>query len=208
MRTTTTVPTTSAHRSTVRRKAVGGVLAGLLAGAALVTGGPALAHDGAHDDPHTTGAATSATHNRAGTGADLAGMRRDLARYGDVGVALMAGYVPVSGCEVSPAGGMGIHYLNPALVNSTDTAAPAVLLYEPTAAGDLRLIGAEWFAVDADQDLGTDDDRPSLLGRPFDGPMLGHSPDMPVHYDLHVWLYEANPDGVFAPWNPRVDCAA
>ena len=204
--TTTTVPTTSAHRSTVRRKAVRGTLAGLLAGVALAGAGPALAHDGAHDDPHAADAA--ATHSRAGTGADLAEMRRDLARYGDVGVALTAGYVPVSPCEVSPAGGMGIHYLNPALVGSTDPAAPAVLLYEPTADGGLRLLGAEWFAVDADQDLTTDDDRPSLLGRPFDGPMLGHGPDMPVHYDLHVWLYEANPAGVFAPWNPRVDCQA
>jgi hypothetical protein len=36
--------------------------------------------------------------------------------------------------------------------------------------------------------------------------MLGHEPGMPVHYDLHVWLYQANPDGVFASWNPSVSC--
>jgi hypothetical protein len=36
--------------------------------------------------------------------------------------------------------------------------------------------------------------------------MLGHDPMMPVHYDLHVWLYDSNPAGVFAPWNPSVDC--
>jgi hypothetical protein len=52
----------------------------------------------------------------------------------------------------------------------------------------------------------THDDRPSLWGRPFDGPMTGHDPGMPVHYDLHVWLYDSNPAGVFAPWNPSVSC--
>ena len=33
---------------------------------------------------------------------------------------------------------------------------------------------------------------------PFDSPMLGHEPGMPVHYDLHVWLYRHNPAGLFA----------
>ena len=181
-------------------------LAALVAGAALAGAAPAVAHDGEDHGAPAPGA--SATHSRAGSGADLAAMRRDLSRYSDVGVALMAGYVPVSPCEVSPDGGMGIHYMNPALVGSTDPAAPAVLLYEPTADGGVRLLGAEFFAVDADQDTTTDADRPSTLGRPFDGPMLGHGPGMPVHYDLHVWLYEANPSGVFAPWNPLVDCQA
>jgi hypothetical protein len=29
---------------------------------------------------------------------------------------------------------------------------------------------------------------------------------MPVHYDLHVWLYQANPNGLLKPENPEVDC--
>jgi hypothetical protein len=45
-----------------------------------------------------------------------------------------------------------------------------------------------------------------LLGQPFDGPMPGHGPDMPIHYDLHVWTHKANPAGVFAPFNPKVSC--
>ena len=48
--------------------------------------------------------------------------------------------------------------------------------------------------------------KSSLFGVPFDGPMLGHEPGMPKHYDLHVWLYERNPAGLFAAWNPRVHC--
>jgi hypothetical protein len=26
------------------------------------------------------------------------------------------------------------------------------------------------------------------------------------HHDRHVWLYRENPNGVFAPFNPRVTC--
>jgi hypothetical protein len=29
---------------------------------------------------------------------------------------------------------------------------------------------------------------------------------MPIHYDLHVWLWQHNPSGLFAPWNPDVTC--
>ena len=27
------------------------------------------------------------------------------------------------------------------------------------------------------------------------------------HYDRHVWIYRENPNGVFAPFNPKVSCA-
>ena len=30
--------------------------------------------------------------------------------------------------------------------------------------------------------------------------------DMPPHYDLHVWVWQANPAGIFAPFNPNVSC--
>jgi hypothetical protein len=83
-----------------------------------------------------------------------------------------------------------------------DPARPPILLYST----DGELLGAEYLVPDADQDLTTDGDRPELFGRPFDGPMPGHEPGMPVHYDLHLWVGEANPDGVFSAWNPRVRC--
>ena len=62
------------------------------------------------------------------------------------------------------------------------------------------------YELKANQNLATDDDRPSLFGRPFDGPMAGHFPGQPIHYDLHVWLWERNPNGMFAFPNPNVDC--
>jgi len=71
-----------------------------------------------------------------------------------------------------------------------------------------RLVAVEWIVVDKDQDLTTDDDRPSLFGVPFNGPMLGHEPGMPIHYDLHAWVWKKNPNGMFARWNPTVTCPA
>ena len=66
-----------------------------------------------------------------------------------------------------------------------------------------RLVAAiEYVKNDADGDLGTDDDRPSLFGEPFDGPMEGHEPGQPVHYDLHAWMWRHNPAGELAQFNP------
>jgi hypothetical protein len=118
-----------------------------------------------------------------------------------------AGYRPADVCVASPDGGMGYHYVNPLLaVQAPDPLHPSVLVYVPGKDGRLTLAAAEWFQADADQDVSTDGDRPTLFGRPFDGPMTGHEPGMPTHYDLHAWLFTPNPAGVFAPWNPAVTC--
>lgn len=168
--------------------------------AGLASQAPAVAHDGTHEPTQAD------LHSRNGAGLALARLRQDLAPYKDVSRALADGFVPVSECTESPEGGMGVHFLHPARAMApVDPAKPAILLYSPTPTG-YELMGAEWFAVDADQDLSTHDDRPSLWGRPFDGPMPGHDAAMPVHYDLHVWLYDNNPAGIFAPWNPSTGC--
>jgi hypothetical protein len=134
--------------------------------------------------------------------------RGALARFNSLEQATAAGYVPGSPCEESPAGGMGIHYVNPSLMGpGIDPLRPEILLYAPDSNGNLKLVGVEYFQADADQDLGTDSDRPTLFGQAFDGPMAGHGPGMPIHYDLHVWLFEANPSGTFAIWNPAVSCS-
>ena len=103
---------------------------------------------------------------------------------------------------------MGIHAVNPALMadDAIDPLRPEILLYDPKANGELELVGVEYWKRDADGSLATNDDLPSLFGRPFDGPMPGHNPAMPVHYDLHVWVAEANPSGVFALFNPALSC--
>ncbi len=130
-------------------------------------------------------------------------------RFRDVRQAIAAGYVPTHDCVP----GMGLHYSNPAFSEDlrVDPLRPENLLYVAGPHHMLRLAGVEYFQPDADGNPRTDRDRPTLLGHPFDGPMAGHPvapghPPMPVHYDLHVWLYQHNPAGELATENPDVTC--
>jgi hypothetical protein len=112
-------------------------------------------------------------------------------------------------CVAEPGlGAMGFHAINPALMadDAIDPLRPEILLYAPKENGEFELIGIEYWKADADGDLATADDLPSVLGQRLDGPMPGHNPMMPVHYDLHVWLWAANPSGLFAPFNPAISC--
>nr|WP_296068030.1 hypothetical protein [uncultured Actinoplanes sp.] len=143
------------------------------------------------------------------TGAQRAVLLEATRRFRDVKKAIEAGYLPTKDCVP----GMGFHYGKPALAEDTtiDPTLPEMLVYTPAAGGTVRLAALEYFRADADQNLKTDGDRPTLFGRPFDGPMAGHPvppgrPPMPVHYDLHVWLYQNNRNGELAPANPDVDC--
>lgn len=147
---------------------------------------------------------------------ELEGVRKLLDKYNDPIVAVYDGFYSTLGCIAYPKGGgegsmryapgaMGVHFINMANVGPTlDPAKPQVLIYEPV--GDkLRLVAAEWF-MPAEVAGGR---RPSVFGQELGGPMEGHQPLMPAglhHYDLHVWLWKTNPEGVFAPTNPAVKC--
>lgn len=159
-----------------------------LAAAATFGASGAQADPGAHDQRSTRGL--------------VASIRQAIEPYQDVNAATADGYIRVSDCQESQAGGMGYHYLNPEVAASgvIDPAKPTILLYGPGSYGGLKLLGAEWWQPEMGQP------RPYLAGEPFDGPMPGHDEHMPTHYDLHVWTHVANPAGVFAPWNPRVSC--
>jgi len=142
---------------------------------------------------------------------DLAAVRRATAKYHDVQTAIDAGYVPTEVCISGPGGAaMGYHYVNPALAMdpAISLTSPEVLLYAQSDDG-VRLVGVEYFyAIGAPGGPIPDPPPPApyLFGRPFDGPMLGHDPEMPPHYDLHVWVWQANPDGIFAQFNPNITC--
>ena len=180
---------------------------GLLTAVALALG--AIAFLAAHPGTSFGHPGESAPSSRRGQAEDLQRARAATRRFRDVRVARAAGYAATGECAQDPKyGGMGIHYANPDLVadDALDVTKPEILVYQPMPSGRLRLGAVEYFRPDADQDLATDTDRPSLFGLPFDGPMLGHEPGMPIHYDLHVWLYRHNPAGLFAMWNPRVHC--
>lgn len=138
-------------------------------------------------------------------GPDAAGvisaLRRATVAYHDPAAAIADGYVATEECVSVPGlGTMGYHYGNFGLFDATlEVTRPEGLLYVPSPSGP-RLVAAEWVVVDVGQP------HPSLLGVPFDGPMPGHVPGMPAHYELHAWIWQANPEGVFAPFNPSLSC--
>ena len=142
---------------------------------------------------------------------DLAAIRQATAKYHDVNVAIADGYVPTEDCDAIPGvGGMGFHYAKPALIMDSvvDLVTPEILMYASAGEG-LRLVGVEYFVGVGAPNAPVPDPAPPapvLFGLPFDGPMPGHIPGMPPHYDLHVWIWQPNPDGIFAMWNPRVTC--
>jgi hypothetical protein len=148
---------------------------------------------------------------------ELARVRAALDKYNDPIVAVHDGFFSTVACIDFPkgghegamkyaAGGMGVHFFNPANIGPTlDPAKPQVLIYEPV--GDkLKLVAAEWFVP---KELVGTKPTPSIFGKELEGPMEGHKPLMPEgahHYDLHVWLWKTNPEGVFSPTNPSVKC--
>lgn len=164
---------------------------------------------------------------------DLNAMRASVEKYRDINVALAAGYItPDNHCvsaegEGLPAelGGMGIHYIHPALlmitqteprVNGestyTDWSQPSVLIYEPQADGSLELVAVENLVFEAAWQTAGMGDAPMLNGRTWD-----HMADDPAtkgdeahgfmpHYDQHVWLFRENPMGDLMPFNPNVTC--
>jgi hypothetical protein len=158
----------------------------------------------------------------------LAAVRRATAAFHDVDQAVAAGYLtPVGGhCEASGDGTMGVHSTNIALAldPAIDPNRPEILLYLPTGDGQYRLVGVEYLQILLLRNMDTGavgpwfspdpwpanyvivNPAPSVFGHTFDGPMPGHNPSMPWHYDLHVWAWAPNPSGTFSMWNPSISC--
>jgi hypothetical protein len=157
---------------------------------------------------------------------ELQAVRAAVARYHSYNQALADGYsVAGEPCVSSPAGTMGFHAPNPSIIKTgrNDPERPPILLYVHGAGRGLRLVGVEYFQValvntpdgprpwldqsdPRDSGLTFFTPAPSLFGHRFDGPMAGHNPQMPWHYDLHAWVVEDNPAGVFAQFNRALSC--
>lgn len=142
---------------------------------------------------------------------DLAKVRQATAKYHDVNVALADGFIRTPHCIEEPGlGVMGIHFINlPRLMDpAMNILEPEILLYIETKNG-MKLVGVEyWFSIGAPDTPIPNPAPPSpvIFGRPLDGPMDAHEPGQPPHYDLHAWVWKANPAGIFAPFNPNVSC--
>ncbi len=163
---------------------------------------------------------------------DLDWLRERVAKYQDIEVALADGYITPDNHCVSAAGeglpaelgGMGVHYIQPELLQitateprvdgvgtHTDWAQPSILIYEPQADGSMVLVAVENLVFEkAWKEAG--DAELVLNGRAWD-----HMADDPAtlgdeahgfapHMDQHVWLFRENPMGVLMPFNPAVTC--
>jgi hypothetical protein len=173
------------------------------------------------------------SHGALADTVDLEAVKAAVEKYKDVNVALADGYIPdpsghcvTAAAEGLPAewGGMGIHYLNPAMLGitgdkprvngngtHTDWIKPAILLYEPQEDGSLELVGVEnlvWQAAWKE----TGKSAPELNGRLWDA--MADDPNTEAdeahgfepHFDQHVWLFRENPSGQLMPFNPMVTC--
>lgn len=142
----------------------------------------------------------------------LADARKATLRFSRVDAAIAANYVKfpdlAGDCVAQPGqGGMGVHYLNPALLDGElDPLRPELLVYRPKASGQLELAALE-YVVPAPVWDAQHAQPPSLFGHPFHLLRVPnrYGLDTPL-YTLHVWLWEHNPNGLFNDWNPRVDC--
>ena len=150
----------------------------------------------------------------------LARARAATAKYHNEPKALEDGFVSTYECVSVPSlGAMGVHYINPLRMmdTSVDATQPEALLYVQQNDGKMRLVGLEyvapalsngqpWFGDANNPPPVVDNPAPVLFGQTFDGPMPGHTPGQPWHYDLHVWAWRDNPRGLFFPFNPKLSC--
>ena len=134
---------------------------------------------------------------------DLARLRRLTAPFHRFAVAQAAGWsTQITPCMTDPngAGGMGFHYGNTAFIDGTaQVERPQLLLYEPQEDGRLELVGVEYiipYTFHARRAA-----PPELFGQKF------KQVDAFQLWGLHAWVWEKNRSGVFADWNPNVNCA-
>ncbi len=134
-------------------------------------------------------------------------VRQATQKYINVNAAISAGYQPVLGCvSGQDHGAMGVHYLNPSLLNGeVDATQPQALIYEPLGGGSMRLVGVE-FIVDAATWAKKNAAPPQLYQQLL---QLIPSPNrygLDTFYELHVWAWQDNPNGAFVDWNNKVSC--
>lgn len=115
--------------------------------------------------------------------------------------AVAAGYpAQVSHClDNPPYGAMGFHHQNRDLLDGKiEVERPEILVYERLPDGEYRLNGVEYivpFSV-----WPPDKEPPAVMGQ-----KLKRAPSLGIWY-LHVWVWQKNPSGLFADWNPTVKC--
>ncbi|HET9439372.1 MAG TPA: hypothetical protein VFO52_04350 [Longimicrobiales bacterium] len=129
----------------------------------------------------------------AETNAQLAAARAATARYQNIEQALADGFVDIN--VFMP--GMGHHFLNEQRLDvNFEAGAPELLVYNLEPNGRYRLVALEYAVPTA------------LTATPPAG-FTGDADSWDENktfslWTLHAWVWLDNPDGVFAPFNPRL----
>ena len=132
--------------------------------------------------------------------ADIPAIRAATLKYKDLNAALADGYIQFYVCTEQPGvGTMGQHYANLGLVGdpAVDPLQPEVLVYAPKRNGDYRLVAVEWVTFQAGQ---------TVLGQAMNTVPAGNRYGLDQFYAKHAWIWQANPAGLFADWNPSITC--
>jgi hypothetical protein len=123
-------------------------------------------------------------------------------KYHDLQVALENGYESVPPCVSDPElGGMGDHYSRSAsddFGRGDGTHAlerPQYLVYAPQKDGSRRLAALDYTVP---YDKWTSDKAPEFFGIPFT------RNDNFAVWMFHIWIFQHNPAGIFANFNPKV----
>jgi len=133
---------------------------------------------------------------------DLATLKRVTSPFRTFSAATAAGWsAKITSCMSDQAlGGMGFHYGNTALIDgAVQVDQPELLLYEPQADGSEMLVAVEYiipYTAHARSDT-----PPVLFGQRF------KQNDTFQLWGLHVWAWKTNPSGLYADWNPQVNCS-
>ena len=142
-----------------------------------------------------------ALHPDARVAHDIERLRTATRPYQALDAAGAAGYAKVvRDCLVHEHhGAMGYHHVNRGFVDAVlDVSRPEILLYERSPTGEHRLNGVEFilpYTYHARESA-----APVLMGQAL------RREDNLKFWDLHVWAWNENPDGVFADFHPRVTC--
>lgn len=134
---------------------------------------------------------------------DLEQLRDATSPFQQLDNAVAAGYArTVADCLVHEHhGAMGFHHVNPKYVDAKlELDKPEILLYERKPDGAYRLNGVEFIVPY--RAWPRDSVAPVLLGQ-----QLKQEDNLKFWY-LHVWAWSDNTDGVFADFNPSVQCPA
>jgi len=148
-------------------------------------------------------------------GGELSIARAATARFHRLDAANAAGYTilvrDLAGltCIASPGVGvMGIHYVNGSALGDAvlDPAKPEALVYQPRSDGKLRLVAVEYIVFEGAWLQAGNTAGPRLFGQPLKLIPMGNRYGLPPFYEIHAWIWQHNPAGMFKDWNPRGSC--